>query len=1320
MEPRDSCSVQNDSSPDFSISSVGPRLEQLEPRLLLSGSNPVPQLTLPWRSGETFVVEDYDNKATPNDIGFNYFMGNAGAVGLHQGTATLDISMESRGSSGGSLSVAFDFPGSFVETPSAGMFHSLFGLTDTKVSQAGDGIEPPLPTKFPGYYLDSQDIFRDLGGYENRSVEMLQFDVRLESGQDVTLKVELKDENDVYVYTYRPVSSGDWTTISLSLPTDFTYSAGPAGVDFNWGEISTFALIVEYKNDDHNIHNPQSGEFLLDNIRLIDDDGLYPDYEAISDPITDSLRPEYYDAFLDQVRGLSFQYFRDFSSTGSDTGGIVQDRSTFADLMTVGGAGFQLSAYVVGAERGYISRSEAATRTKNILQVLRDRPMGPDRVGTIGNRGFFYHFLGIDGRRKQNFDFTDTPDDESKNTVEVSIIDTSLLLCGALTSAQYFNGNDTTEADIRNWAQEIYERVDWPFLLNEDSNQFYLGWKPNEDRFNDDGHGRFLIDDAYGEGQYSSRFDGEDELPATLDYYTDEALLVALLAIASPTHPVPAGTWDGLTRNFDGGTFAKTYPGALFTYQFGSVWLDTKALGTDNGTPPIDYFQNTQAATEATRQYTIDNPLDRATWQDGCGEWLWGLSASEGPFDQYFAHTVPPAALSEGRPIPRQGYEAEDGTGDGAGRWQGKASGDRTVLLHAGDSRDLTIEVDSEVTASFVVRYSNDNYDDAPLETVDVTVDGILVGSFQAEDTGGGGFGWNVFKSSGIVGQANLAAGSYTVGLSVSGGDGGGVEVDKLDLLLDETGTVTAYGVAGAIPHIPDVGIESLWRISRQDLNADGSFELLNPRFGFVDAFNFDISAAAIFASPDAIRTSGPWMNPTGFSIDHGPMLLLIDNYLGDTYDSLAGEMFIPGLFMSNPDISNALITVFPDWRPSDVVDRHVFYNNSVWDGNDPAAGPSDDTAIAADKIVLLPGGVVSFANYSSGSSGVNGIMIDIANMPGEPVIGDFGFRVSDPVVQGGWSPGPAPSVTIRPGDGVGDSDRVTLVWPDGAITNKWVEVRVLGTGNTGLPADDVFYFANVVGDCDGDGEVGTSDYDVLFAQFGQRGEGLAADFNGDATVDIEDLSILQASDGSILAELPVLPGDADGNGVVDSGDFDILIGQFGLRGRGLVGDFDGDGQVGLTDFAIARGDLGNTLLPADPVGQTVRFAVIGDYGSGSTDEADVTGLAMSNAIAAENNTAGTSVGTLSTIDPDPGDTRACAPMVPVISQPLDLLMQSPSAAGYISEPQAISIGSSATTLQRAVTGEYDLRPLGDDLVAGQADDLLADILAESALEVPL
>lgn len=156
------------------------------------------------------------------------------------------------------------------------------------------------------------------------------------------------------------------------------------------------------------------------------------------------------------------------------------------------------------------------------------------------------------------------------------------------------------------------------------------------------------------------------------------------------------------------------------------------------------------------------------------------------------------------------------------------------------------------------------------------------------------------------------------------------------------------------------------------------------------------------------------------------------------------------------------------------VVGRHVFYNRSAFDDNDPSVGPADDGAIATDKVAYLPGGGIAVPeNATSYSRGINGILVDLASDHESLSIDDFTFRVGDTNTPSGWSVAPAPSAfTVRPGAGVGGADRVHFAWPDGAIANTWLEVTVAGNDaaggfntDTGLAVSDVFYFGNLIGD---------------------------------------------------------------------------------------------------------------------------------------------------------------------------------------------------------------------------------------------------------------
>ena len=172
--------------------------------------------------------------------------------------------------------------------------------------------------------------------------------------------------------------------------------------------------------------------------------------------------------------------------------------------------------------------------------------------------------------------------------------------------------------------------------------------------------------------------------------------------------------------------------------------------------------------------------------------------------------------------------------------------------------------------------------------------------------------------------------------------------------------------------------------------------------------------------------------------------------------DGGAAEHFIP-----TPAADTTYTAVY---RPITLVmGRHIFYNNSSFDGRSPDANAADDSAVATDKQALLPGQTATFANYTSYASGINGIMIDLAN-GGAPVSeANFTFRVGNNSNPATWAVAPAPAVTRRNGAGTAESDRITLTWPDRLIRNKWIEVTFRVA--PGEPPRDVFFFGNAVGE---------------------------------------------------------------------------------------------------------------------------------------------------------------------------------------------------------------------------------------------------------------
>ncbi len=144
-----------------------------------------------------------------------------------------------------------------------------------------------------------------------------------------------------------------------------------------------------------------------------------------------------------------------------------------------------------------------------------------------------------------------------------------------------------------------------------------------------------------------------------------------------------------------------------------------------------------------------------------------------------------------------------------------------------------------------------------------------------------------------------------------------------------------------------------------------------------------------------------------------------------------------------------------------------LFYNNSHFDGNNPAATADDDAALASDKTAYLPGGgLAGFNNISSSPQGINGLALDFAGSHPDITAADFTFKVGTSNAPDSWSDAPPPSVvSVRAGAGDGGGDRVELVWPDGAIKNTWLQVTVAANSRTGLTDPFVFYFGNRVGD---------------------------------------------------------------------------------------------------------------------------------------------------------------------------------------------------------------------------------------------------------------
>ncbi len=289
------------------------------------------------------------------------------------------------------------------------------------------------------------------------------------------------------------------------------------------------------------------------------------------------------------VNNLQRRTFRYFWQTANRTNGLVPDRFPSPSFASIAGVGFALTAYVVGVERGYVSRAQARLRTLRTLRFLARLPQGPEEEGTAGFKGFYYHFLHMnDGRRFE--------------TNELSTVDTALLLGGVLLAQTYFNTETRSEREIRRLAQEIYERVDWAWAMNG-GKTLSLGWRPE------------------------SGF-----IPFNWTGY-NEAMLMYILALGSPTHPIDPSTWNEWMSTYDEtwGTFSGQEFlafGPMFGHQYSHVWIDFRgiqdAFMREKG---IDYFENSRRAAYAQREYARRNPM---RWR-GYDSEIWGLTACDGP-----------------------------------------------------------------------------------------------------------------------------------------------------------------------------------------------------------------------------------------------------------------------------------------------------------------------------------------------------------------------------------------------------------------------------------------------------------------------------------------------------------------------------------------------------------------------------------------------------------------------------------------------------------------------------------------------------------------
>ena len=247
------------------------------------------------------------------------------------------------------------------------------------------------------------------------------------------------------------------------------------------------------------------------------------------------------------------------------------------------------------------------------------------------------------------------------------------------------------------------------------------------------------------------------------------------------------------------------------------------------------------------------------------------------------------------------------------------------------------------------------------------------------------------------------------------------------------------------------------------------------------------------------------------------------------------------------------------------VIGRHVFFDGS---SVDTGGSEGDNAAIATDKTALLPGIAATFENLTSYSSGINGLMIDVAHSPAANSIDatDLAFAIGNDDTPIAWQAVAANSIDVREGAGRGGADRIVVAWSNGVVENTWLEVRVLAAGShTGLGNEDVFYFGNAVGET-GDSASNTlvNAGDVIAIRDNPRGPANPAsidnpyDIDRDGLVDATDMILARDNTTSPLSALPLIaPGEplAPPEG---EGESALATGAFGSTGTSSLELLDG------------------------------------------------------------------------------------------------------------------------------------------------------------------
>jgi hypothetical protein len=345
-----------------------------------------------------------------------------------------------------------------------------------------------------------------------------------------------------------------WNNIKLDLPKRMK----------NLEEDKKYTIYISFMNDKNSKKTPLNTHFYLDsisgqkntkiNIKNIDQNTI-KELELMKNMNDDEL--------IKFIQKKTFDYF--WYETNPENG-LIKDRNTENSPASIAAVGFGLTAIPIGIENGWISYEEGYTRTLNTLKSFNEGKID-------GMNGFYYHFVDMEnGRRALNS--------------EISSIDTAIFIAGALFSGEYFENTEIT-----NISNELYEKINWQWMLNNGST-LSMGYKPEA-------------------GFLGARWDS-----------FNEGILASLLAIGSPTYAVDKKMWDEIYRPVND-NYISLIIETLFVYQYPNIWFDFRNIEDKYA----NYFNNAAVATRFNRIFAILNRFNYKTYDMN----IWGLTASDGP-----------------------------------------------------------------------------------------------------------------------------------------------------------------------------------------------------------------------------------------------------------------------------------------------------------------------------------------------------------------------------------------------------------------------------------------------------------------------------------------------------------------------------------------------------------------------------------------------------------------------------------------------------------------------------------------------------------------